>query len=284
MGSSREAWKICDVLRELRPASAATALAAVVLAAPTASSDGPETTKGVFFVRKRNRNQVHYGIHVDASCTPVGATPVFGYWRMLEHGPLRDRKPATLARDPAYGSPNKILDQGDAGGRVGIRLRALGCFHRDHDRIPRRRLRGSCHHRHRRCPGLCPTCAYLRWPFGVDYLPCRAARSRMGASFGSGCSHAETDERRRSSSASRGRVAPGERLAIPVGVGPRLVDRRETERGRARIQRLLVGDEPRALLWLALPMAAGPRDRPVAPGRDLGRLHAPGRAITEAPC
>jgi hypothetical protein len=76
----------------------------------------------------------------------------------------------------------------------------------------------------------------------------------MGASFGSGC-HAETDERRRSSSASRGQVARRASRDIPVGVGPRLVDRRETERGRARIQRLLVGDEPRALLWLALPTA-----------------------------
>ena len=206
MRLSREALRICDVLRELRPASAATALAAVVLAAPTASSDGPRDVGSVFFVAKsENRNQVHYGIHVDASCAPVGAAPVFAYWRMIEHGPLAT-EPLLSREIPAYGlAEQRILDRGDAAGRVTVRLRAL------EDRaieITTASRGGVCEAEPPpssteplpRCPTCTRSCA---GPSAWITCSCRAARSRMGASCGSVC-HAEADEDR----------SPGERLAI----------------------------------------------------------------------
>jgi hypothetical protein len=173
MRLSREALRICDVLRELRPASAATALAAVVLAAPTASSDGPRDVGSVFFVAKsENRNQVHYGIHVDASCAPVGAAPVFAYWRMIEHGPLAT-EPLLSREIPAYGlAEQRILDRGDAAGRVTVRLRAL------EDRaieITTASRGGVCDAAATTVIDGAPAAlsnvyAKLRWPFGVDYL------------------------------------------------------------------------------------------------------------------
>lgn len=43
----------------------------------------------VFFVAKsQNKNQVHYGVHVDdKTCTPLPGAPVWPYWRMLEKSP-----------------------------------------------------------------------------------------------------------------------------------------------------------------------------------------------------
>jgi hypothetical protein len=37
--------------------------------------------------KSSNRNQVHYALTVDASCAPVGTSPVHPYWQMLERGP-----------------------------------------------------------------------------------------------------------------------------------------------------------------------------------------------------
>jgi len=61
-------------------------LAAPALADPP--TFGRTDVRSVFFIGKsQNRNQVHYGIRLDAQCAPAGAAPVVGYWKNLEQGP-----------------------------------------------------------------------------------------------------------------------------------------------------------------------------------------------------
>lgn len=49
---------------------------------------GPNDIHTLFVVGKSDdRNEVQYGIHLDASCTPIGEAPVYAYWRQLERGP-----------------------------------------------------------------------------------------------------------------------------------------------------------------------------------------------------
>jgi hypothetical protein len=72
------------------------------VAAEDAFGPRPSDVSSVFFIaRSANKNQVHYGVRVDAACNPVGPQPVFGYWRMLEH---RDKIEPLLSMEmPAYG-------------------------------------------------------------------------------------------------------------------------------------------------------------------------------------
>src|SRR3954463_11410839 len=60
-------------------------LPAVAHADPTF---GPNDIKTLFAIKKsENKNEVHYGIHLDDSCQPVGEEPIFAYWLDLEKGP-----------------------------------------------------------------------------------------------------------------------------------------------------------------------------------------------------
>ena len=44
--------------------------------------------QSIFYIAKsENKNEVHYGVKVDGACKPVGARPVYGYWRERERGP-----------------------------------------------------------------------------------------------------------------------------------------------------------------------------------------------------
>jgi hypothetical protein len=86
----------------------------------------PADIPSVFFIAKsQNKNQVHYGIHVDRDCRPHGDAPVFAYWRMLEdHGhlePLLDREV------PAYGLCERQVVESAGADQTSIRvcLRAL---------------------------------------------------------------------------------------------------------------------------------------------------------------
>lgn len=46
------------------------------------------SVQSIFHIAKsENKNQVHYALKVDAACKPVGAQPIYGYWRELERGP-----------------------------------------------------------------------------------------------------------------------------------------------------------------------------------------------------
>jgi hypothetical protein len=49
---------------------------------------GPHDIRTLFLVAKsENRNEVHYGIHLDKDCLPIGSSPVFAYWQENEQGP-----------------------------------------------------------------------------------------------------------------------------------------------------------------------------------------------------
>jgi hypothetical protein len=127
----------------------------------------------VFFVAKsENHNQVHYGVHLDDACSPAGPSPVFAYWRMLEHGPLATE--ALLPFEaPAYGvADQRVLARGPAGGEVRVSLRAL----------PARTIVIVSRTQGEACAAgatttiggapaaLASVYAKLSWPFGVDYL------------------------------------------------------------------------------------------------------------------
>ncbi len=158
-------------------------IAAVLLAAPATAADAGIALPSVFFVAKsENRNQVHYGVRLDASCAPAGGAPVFVYWRMLEHGPGAT-EPLLSQEEPAYGlADQRVVERSEAGGRVLLRLRAL----------PGRAIALETSGRDGVCravatmvigggqASLASVYAQLKWPFGVDYLALRGRRLADG--------------------------------------------------------------------------------------------------------
>lgn len=86
----------------------------VAFAAPTARAD--RTIDSALFVSKsENKNQVHYGLRVDDTCTPVERAPVYAYWRMYEKSatatePLleREQRAYGIARQEVHGDTVRI--------------------------------------------------------------------------------------------------------------------------------------------------------------------------------
>jgi hypothetical protein len=129
--------------------------------------------QSVFHVAKsENRNQVHYGIRLDAACDPAGPEPVYAYWRMLERGPGAT-EPLLSREVGAYGlAEQRVVRRGVGVGQVVLRLRAL----------PSRLITVATTLRDGRCEAVASTViggtsasldgvfAQLRWPFGVAYL------------------------------------------------------------------------------------------------------------------
>jgi hypothetical protein len=71
--------------------------------AACAEPRAPDTFVPVFSIAKsENRNQVQYGLRVDARCAPAGPAPVSAYWRMLEKGPAQTA-PLLSREVSAYG-------------------------------------------------------------------------------------------------------------------------------------------------------------------------------------
>jgi hypothetical protein len=99
------------------------------LLAVAASGDSTRAAPGsvpLFSISKsENKNRVEYALRVDEHCTPVGQTPIFAYWRMLENDPVRTEP--LLAREvPAYGLMGQhVTARGAGGGQVRATLRAL---------------------------------------------------------------------------------------------------------------------------------------------------------------
>jgi hypothetical protein len=141
--------------------------------------------RSLFFIAKsENRNQVHYGIHLDRACAPVGAAPVFAYWRMLEHGP--DAIEPLLPREfGAYGfGQQRVMARDPQGGRVSITLAALASrpivveSHRvSHTEpyAPSGEVADACASSATTAIAgveatLNSVYVQLRWPFGVDSL------------------------------------------------------------------------------------------------------------------
>lgn len=102
-------------------------LAATSSAAPQPSAQLPMApVESIFRIEKsENRNQVHYAVHVDANCKPIGPRPIYGYWRDLERGPTAV-SPLLDHEQRAYGlNEPRSIRIGDAASEIGISLRAF---------------------------------------------------------------------------------------------------------------------------------------------------------------
>jgi len=133
---------------------------------------GPHDARSVFLIAKsQNRNQVHFGVHLDAACDPVGSAPVFGYWRMVEAGGAIE--PILAIEEAAYGlSDAQVVEKGIDGSTVRVVLRA----------VPERPVVISVKQVDGRCTAVARgtiagaearlelVYVKVRWPFGVDYL------------------------------------------------------------------------------------------------------------------
>jgi hypothetical protein len=163
--------------------------AASALALPVALAgdwwEGQDTRSIFFIAKSENRNQVHYGVHLDPDCAPEGAAPVFAYWRMLEHGP--DAIEPLLPRElGAYGfGSEKVIERGAHGGRVSITLAALASrpiLVESHAVTPAEPVVVTGDTAHANCSASATTTiggieatltnvfVQLRWPFGVESL------------------------------------------------------------------------------------------------------------------
>jgi hypothetical protein len=141
---------------------------------PAVAGDvGARDVRSIFFVAKsENKNQVHYGVHLDRSCAPAGDRPVFAYWRMFEHGPDAV-EPVLPVELQAYGVVDEhVVAVDGAGGRVEVTVAAL------RDRV----ISIETHASAAGCVATATTSiggvqaslwsvyVRLRWPFGVDSL------------------------------------------------------------------------------------------------------------------
>ena len=133
---------------------------------------GPLVIQSVFFVEKsENKNQVHYGIRLDEACAPIGESPVFAYWRMLERGPLAT-EPLLSREVPAYGLKQQRVTRDERGGRVLATLNAMPARSIAIESAPDE---GTCTVRARTIirgvpAALTSVFVQLKWPFGVDHL------------------------------------------------------------------------------------------------------------------
>ncbi|MFO0675348.1 MAG: DUF4833 domain-containing protein [Polyangiaceae bacterium] len=79
----------------------------------------------VFFVSKNeNKNEVHYGLHLDAKCRPVGKAPLFAYWRMKEKGPAVT-EPLLTRELAGYGLGAQRVESREDASLVTFTVRAL---------------------------------------------------------------------------------------------------------------------------------------------------------------
>jgi hypothetical protein len=163
------------VMRRPPLASAALAGVAIAIAGPAAWPGGSEEggTRSVFFIAKsENRNEVHYGVALDASCRPAGKAPVFAYWRMRERSPWAT-EPLLAREQPAYGiASQRVTSREDGSGRVVVTLNAM----------PNRPIAIDTVDDGHGCSAsatafiagtpatLTRVFVQLRWPWGVDYL------------------------------------------------------------------------------------------------------------------
>jgi hypothetical protein len=82
--------------------------------------------QSIFHIAKsENKNQVHYAVKVDAACKPMGARPIYGYWRELERGP-KVTSPLLDHEQRAYGvNEPRSIRQLASSAEILISLRAF---------------------------------------------------------------------------------------------------------------------------------------------------------------
>jgi hypothetical protein len=103
-------------------------VAAIVVAGADAGAEtrfGPHDVRTLFAIGKNtDKNEVQYGIRLDAQCLPVGDEPVYAYWRQYEKGPEITADLNWLDRT-GYGIAKQRVEQRSAAGsRVVMSLRA----------------------------------------------------------------------------------------------------------------------------------------------------------------
>jgi len=99
-----------------------------VCAAPLARAEGrfgPNDVRTMFVIGKNtDRNQVQFGIRLDADCVPIGNEPIYPYWRQFEKGPEVTEDLNFLDRT-GYGIKNQRVEQrSPSGSKVVMQLRA----------------------------------------------------------------------------------------------------------------------------------------------------------------
>lgn len=95
--------------------------AAILLPRQRVAAQGAGRVDSVFHIAKsQNRNQVHFGVRVDGACRPVGARPVYAYWRNLEVS-ATSTEPLDSQAARVYG----IARQSVRGRHVDLALRSL---------------------------------------------------------------------------------------------------------------------------------------------------------------
>jgi len=153
------------------------------LADPPAARTHRDPRSLFLIAKSENKNQVHYGVHLDEACNVVGASPLYGYWRMLENKgeiePILSREVRAYGVDPVQ----RIEKNGDAT-TIYARMNA----------IPDRQLRVTVARTEGRCEARASmsiagadahlSLIYIRlsWPFGVDYILLRGSRALDGRS------------------------------------------------------------------------------------------------------
>src|SRR5215831_8931564 len=87
---------------------------------------GPHDAASLFSITKsENKNEVVYGIHLDAQCSPSGDGPVFAYWRLNEKG-SGVLEPLLPLEEKAYGiERQRVLSNGGSRGKIEIALNAV---------------------------------------------------------------------------------------------------------------------------------------------------------------
>jgi hypothetical protein len=122
--------------------------------------------------KSENKNEVAFAVRLDAACRPVGASPVYAYWRMLERSPVAV-EPLLAIEEQAYGiASQRVAPLGDSGGAVRVALRALP---NREIVVKARQEDGTCHAEARAriadtLARLFNVHARIAWPFGVDSL------------------------------------------------------------------------------------------------------------------
>jgi len=104
----------------------ATVLAFFVAPALARVTFGANDVQTIFFISKSDdRNRVDYGVRLDDACLPVGARPVFAYWRRFEPRQARLGELNPMDRR-AYGIQSQsVRSRADNGSWIEMRLRGF---------------------------------------------------------------------------------------------------------------------------------------------------------------